>query len=525
LGFCRLKYLAALLSIISMPAFLAGCVLPFRVPFTDKIPLKNQSNTAKQVLSKHAPQISSGTTPFSEDPFKVTLSEAVLIGLANNKQLQVDRIEPAKVSTYEQEEVAIFDPILLAEVERNRQRTDRYTQQEEFKATSKVSKFFPTGTTVGAEIGTDWNRSLPNPVTSSDWQSYAQMSMNQALLRGAGVDVNLANLRKAQVETQISLYQLSGLAQTLTLEIEKSYWDYFYALGQIDIYSRSLTLAQRIVRETQQRINAGEKARSEIFFVKAEAATREQSLIDAKSDLEKTRIRLLRLISPPSADLWNRKLQLMSKPVVMNDWIEDLPVHIRLAMQLRPDVNEARLRETRGELELIKTRNGLLPRLDLFVILGGSGYSASFGDSVNNIGSKGLEYVLRGQLEIPIGNNKAVAQFNRSRFTVQQEREAIDNLLQLAQQDILLAYVEVHRARDQMRAAATTLKFQLEKRDAEMEKFRLGTSSAYAVAQTERDAVNSEVSALRARIDYLKGLAQFYFAEGTLLARRGLGLM
>jgi outer membrane protein TolC len=65
----------------------------------------------------------------------------------------------------------------------------------------------------------------------------------------------------------------------------------------------------------------------------------------------------------------------------------------------------------------------------------------------------------------------------------------------------------------------------LEKRKAEIEKYRLGSSTADKVAQAEKDTVTAELSALQARIDYLKGLTQFYVAEGSLLPRRGIALV
>jgi outer membrane protein len=523
----RTGKLARLLAVGFVTIALSGCVIPARFPYLPSIlsggePASPKKSGAAAANPKGPPE---RILRSSDIPLRITLSEAILVGLSNNKEFQVERLQPAVTATSEQEAASVFDPLALAEIERTRQRSDQLTVQQEFKASGRVSRFLPTGTTVAAESGALWNTTIP-PGTdpNSDWKTYSQVSVTQALLRGAGVPVNLANLRIARLETQISVSQLSGFAQTLAAAIEDGYWDYFLALGQIDIYSRSLSLAQRIVRETQQRINAGQKARSEIYFVKAEASTREQSLIDAKSDMEKTKIKLLRLMSPPSADLWNQQIRLLTQPLIPGDEIEDLPVHVQLAMRMRPDVTEARLKEQQGQLQVVKTSNGLLPKLDLFIMLGRSGYASSFANSLSDItsGSGGLDFITRGQLEIPIGNQQAIAQYNRSTLTLSQQREAIDNLLQLAQQDVLLAYVELHRAKDQMRVSTNTVRLQLEKRDAEMEKYRLGTSSAYSVAQAERDAVNSEVSALQARIAYLKGLTQFYVAEGTLLARRGI---
>ncbi len=192
------------------------------------------------------------------------------------------------------------------------------------------------------------------------------------------MEANLANLRKTRLDTAISQYELMGIAQTLTAEIEKSYWDYFLALGKVHIYGKAVGLAKKMVKETRERITAGQKAESEIFFLQAEAATQEQSLIDAKSAQEKTRITLLRLMSPPSMDLWNRHLRLLTKPKIPEDSVEELQEHVQVAMSYRPDINQARLEQQKGQLEIVKTKNGLLPKLDLFIMLGRTGYSETF---------------------------------------------------------------------------------------------------------------------------------------------------
>jgi outer membrane protein len=461
-----------------------------------------------------------------EGLLRITLSEATLIALANNQQLQVEKLKPPITSTLEQEELGKFDPVVKGVVERSRERTDSETVTQDFNARTGVSKFLPTGTTLDVTAGTEWSQDMP-PQTgpNSLWQSYTRLSVTQSLLRGAGVDVNLATLRQARLDAAISQYDLTGFAQTVAAEMENAYWDYYLALGQIDIYTRSVNLARRLLRETRDRISAGQKARSEIYFFQAEAASREQTLIDAQSFLERTKLHLLRLISPPSVDLWNRQLQLLTPPRIPRDPIEGLETHIQIAMQMRPDINEARLQEQKGALEIVKTKNGLLPKLDAFILLGRSGYSRSFGTSIPDIksGDGGLDFIARLSLEFPLLNRKAKAEYTRSVLRLTQEREAISNLVQLGQYDVLQAYVEIQRAKKQMKASSETVHFQKEKREAEIEKYRLGTSNALRVAQTERDAVTSEVSALQARIDYLKGLTQFYVAEGTLLARRGIG--
>jgi outer membrane protein TolC len=540
LGLRIIKRLAALGLILVIPAVLSSCKTTFWKPALD-FAFPPKPGTVQQKGVNGPPPV--GASPNSDislanappnSLIEVTLTQAVLVGLSNNKSFQVQRLKPSITSTSEQLERSAFDPTIRSTLEKSRQRSDYYTVTKEFKASAGVAQFLPTGTTVDFETGTEWNPNFPltagsegkDPV-KSDWSAYSKLSITQALLRGGGLEANLAGLRKTRIDTAISQYELMGIAQTLTAEIEKSYWDYFLALGKVHIYGKAVGLAKKMVKETRERITAGQKAESEIFFLQAEAATQEQSLIDAKSAQEKTRITLLRLMSPPSMDLWNRHLRLLTKPKIPEDSVEELQEHVQVAMSYRPDINQARLEQQKGQLEIVKTKNGLLPKLDLFIMLGRTGYSETFAGSIYDYsaGYGGADVIGRLKLEIPVFNRRAEAEHTKSVIQLAQQSEAVDNLLQLAQQDVLLAYVEIHRAKDQMAAASRALKFQFEKLEAQTEKYRLGVGSAFQVAQAQRDIVSSQISALQARIEYLKGLTQFYVAEGSLLARRGIGYL
>ena len=544
MGFRAYKCLVTLFLCSLLTFFLSSCVLNIKNPLryylwpVETPPLKEIAKN-DQVASKSPSRKDSLVSAANSDGnVEITLSQAILVGLQNNKVFQVDKLKPPITSSAEEVERAAFDPVGRTALEKSRLRSDFYTVNKDFKASAGVSHLLPTGTTLDFEAGTEWNPNFPvlagsgsgsaakDPIVS-DWKAYTKLSVTQALLRGGGIPVNLVNLRKARLDTQISLYELTGLAQSHTAEIEFAYWEYFLALGRVHIYNRSLDLSNRWVQDTQERIRLGQKAKSDVYFFQAQVATTEQSLIDARSLQEKTRLRLLRFISPPSVDLWNRQLRLMTEPSIPKDSVEDLQDHILLASRMRPDINQAKLQEQKGELEIVRTKNGLLPKLDLFIQLGRTGYSKTFSGTLLDYseGDGGADLLGRLKLEFPFLNRRAKAEYNRSLLEFTKQKEAVENLIQLAQQDVLLAYVEIHRAKDQMRTSSYLIKVQLEKRKAEIEKYRLGSSTADKVAQAEKDTVTAELSALQARIDYLKGLTQFYVAEGSLLPRRGIALV
>ncbi|NLH16566.1 MAG: TolC family protein, partial [Phycisphaerae bacterium] len=189
---------------------------------------------------------------------------------------------------------------------------------------------------------------------------------------------------------------------------------------------------------------------------------------------------------------------------------------------MRPDLNQARLLLQRNELEVVKTRNGLLPRLDLFITLGNTGYADSFGSSIERLDRENYDVLAGLAYEFPPLNRAARAENLRATLSRQQAREAIDNLTQLAQVDVRAAYVEVLRNREQIVATAATRILQEEKLRVETEKFAVGKSTSLLVAQAQRDLLDSRISEVQAVINVMRAQVELFRQDGSLLQRRGI---
>ena len=492
-----------------------------------------QTSTADKVLDYEGGPVTEEEGPEEEGPWAeptegalaITLEKATLVSLENNWAFRVEQFSPDIQRTYEESERAAFDPVLRAEGgwKRERDGVDNSVTKGPVFSTG-VSEFLPTGTWLDLDFGT--TQEQPSVVTNPDeeYETNLSLTVTQALLRGRGLDVNLANLRQARIDTRTSEYQLRGLAQSLLAEVENAYWDYTLAKEEVKIYEASVELGTKLVNETIERIKLGQLAKSEVFYGEAETAKRQQDLIDAQSFRANARLRLLRLLNSPGENFWQRKVVLLTPPERLQPQLEDVGQHIKVALLMRPDLNQARLAIQRGELEVVKTKNGLLPKLDFFVSLGRTGYASSFGDSVNDFsnGGGGLNVYAGLRFEFPIANRAPKALYKRSTLALEQQDQALENMAQLAAQDVLSAYIEIARSSKQIIASSATVKYQKEKMWAEVERYRFGKSTMFRVSQTERDLVESQVDAVRAVADYIKSLTQFYLVEGSLLVRRGI---
>ncbi len=463
-----------------------------------------------------------------EGPIEITVKDSILLALENNRSLSVERLNPPIVRTFEDQERAVFDPVLGGGMSgshtRGKQQSRTTGQISDFKSSSTgadlgISQFFPTGTTAGVDLSTDrtWLDTF-----SDQHVTRAGLTVTQALLRGIGIKVNLATLRQARLDTLVSQYELRGFSEFLIGQVEETYWDYALAKRQIEIYTVSLKLAGQQLRETEERIKIGKLAEIELAAAQAEVSLRREALINARGTLATTHLQLLRLLNPPSVDLWKREIVLLDLPAVPDVKLDDVDTHVQVALRMRPDLNQAKLGVQRGDLEIIKTRNGLLPKMDLFITLGKSGYADSFGDSVSDLDGKSYDMFAGIRVEYPLGNRAAHARHRRATIKREQVEEAIHNLVQIIQVDVRSAYIGVNRAKEQVAATASTRKLQEEKMRAETEKFRVGRSTTLLVAQAQRDLVASQISEIKAVMNYLKALVELYRLEGSLLERRGI---
>ncbi len=520
--------LAVLLAVLS-----GGCIQPdrwgvFQKTFEPPPPAKDTRPVI--VTEEYRPRLAE-EPPFAlpdDGPVALSVEQASMLVLQNNRDLQVRQFNPVIAGTFEQIERGTFDPELFAELEYGKARTretaastetEFNVEGNETAAVAGIRQAFPTGTGVEATIEQGRTISDRTPELQT---ARLGLSITQSLLRGFGPAVNLVSVRQAELGTVASVYELRGFTEALLAGTEIAYWNYVLARLQIDIVERSLAVARQQRDEIELRIEVGILPEIEAAAARAQVAGQEQALIDARSLLEENRIRLLRLISPGSHGQLDLRINATSEPAIDPEPITDLTDRLQLAEQSRPDLNEARLRLEQSRLETIVTRNGVLPRLDLFIALGQTGFADTFTDSFREVDGNTYDFRVGIRLSQFLGNRTAEAQDLAARASQRQAAEAVDNLRQIVKVDVRLAVNEVERSRQQISATRATRTLREETLKAEKERFDVGASTALQVAQTQRDLLISSIDEVRAIVSYRTALVRLYLAEGSLLERRGV---
>ncbi len=464
----------------------------------------------------------------AEPDLNLSIADAVLLALEKNPAVAVERQNTPIAKTREQEQRAAFDPVLGYSLGRGQFDGLRMlsVNTNQFNVTSRsdgadlnVSTLLPLGTRLALD------GSLTNQVINSADPFYTArlgVSAVQPLLRGAGTAANLASLRQARLDVKMSEYEFRGFTEAFVAQVEKACWDLELARERLGIGHASLKLAEDQFHETVERIRLGALAAVERAAAEAEVALRRQQVINAESALTAARLTVLRLLqSGRRMAAWDREVSIRL-PTDPPEEPGDVVAHVEHALKLRPELNQTLLAMQRNELDVVKTKNGLLPRLDFFVSLGRSGYADSFGGAFQGESGNGYDFAVGFTGDWPVGRRQSAAQLERATLNREQLRNALDNLRLLIQSDVRSAHVEVLRCLAQRTATAATRRLQAEKLRAESEKNRIGKSTALLVAQAQRDLAQAQLDEVQAATGHREALVQLYRLDGSLLLRRRL---
>lgn len=460
---------------------------------------------------------------------EINLDRAIKMALEHNIALKIEKVDPKIRETQIESEKARFD----AKVSANFSATERISkvifQQGDLgqnvtnrtDAGISISRINRSGTLTEISIDTIRTRSARS---DNLFSTRVGINLEHPLKRGAG-EVNVVSLGQAELDLAWSEHELSGFVLNLVAEIENRYWEYYLATRQLEIMQQSYALAEQQREETQRRIEAGSIPESEAAAAEAEVMLRKVDLIDAESRAARSAVAFLRIINPDTENFW------VKRPVVIDELFsfetreKTLEQLIELALAGRPEIDQADLMIQRDQLEIISTRDGLLPKLDFFATLGKTGYATSFSGTNPKPGEEGSYDIQAGFVyDLTRGRRDARARHKRAQLNVQARQQAMKNLEQLIKQEVINAFIEVNRSLQQIQATHTTTEKQKEKLRVEEVKFSVGKTTSFQVAQAQRDLTAAMIAEVSAAVEHQQAFAELLRASGQLLNQRNIVL-
>jgi len=461
------------------------------------------------------------------DTLRVTLIEAILTALENNPAVSIQRLGADINAERVSSEKAAFYPELSASATKSETEAERRvgSLKEPVSVTDERTSYSvelrgtaPTGTQISADLTLDGSVSS---LYSDQYVGRFGLTVTQSLLKGLTPAAYLAALRQARLDLELSRAELKAIAEQVVFDAERAYWNLYLAIQAVHIREESMRLAQRQLDETMERIAVGRLAELEQASVEAELAARRVDLLDARNILSEARLELTYLLNQ-TQDGWDKFILTREEPTIPEDTLSPLEQHLEMGRMYRSDLIQARLELKKGNIAVAKTKNGLLPRLDLFINLGRSAYAGSFSDVVPDLDSPFRDVSAGLTLTLPVPGGRQSADYHQALLTAEQRELMLDNMERLMERDVRSAYLQIQLARERIQATRVARELQEKNYAAELEKFRVGKSTNLQVALVERNFTEAQLDETRARVSFLMALTSLYLSEGTLLQRRGV---
>jgi outer membrane protein TolC len=430
------------------------------------------------------------------------------------------------------------------------------------QTTNAVTYFgqgFLTGTSYAVAVNgyrqsTTSLNTLFNPVVPTG----LTIGVDQQLLSGFGYRANAKFIRIAQNDLKVSSSVFRQQVITTVAQVLNLYWDYLSFKENVRVAEQALAYSEKLLSDNRRQVEIGTLAPIEVVRAESEVASDQQNLIVAQTSLQQQAELIKTALSRKvDAELRSAQVEAVDKlPEPRPDDIPPLDQALKLAIQNRPEVEQAELNLRYQSIVVKANRNALLPTLDVFAtfaptglsgaspVLGPcpAGYTASgsqclanglqtiarpiIGESYQGI-SQSLSQLFHGNypdysfgftLQFPLRNRAAQADAARALLEQRQLEEQLQKQKNQVEQDVHNAEIGVIQAKAQIAAAVKAVLLAQKTLDAEEKKFKLGESTVFLVIQAQRDLATAEGNEVKARSTYAKALTQFGQAAGTLLA-------
>jgi len=472
----------------------------------------------------------------------VTLRECIAMGLEKNLGLTVDRYNPSIAREGIRLSKSVFDPELYGLMRWSGAETPRPYEKHFITGDSKVvvgnsrswnsnyrlglSGRTITGIRYSFDADIRQNRTkggggLYNPL----FDASVDASIVVPLLKGFGIDVNLAPVRIARNNWRISKEQLSEGVQQLITDIIRRYFVLYYTREDAAAQEFTLQLAYELKAINEAKVQVGMAAPLEITQAEARIARDEETLIIAKNNIQDAEDGLRFIINYNMEIFFRPKafrpirfhLVPLEKPQVYDIMLEEEHL-IDMALKNRENLEVAKLQYLNTRQNLLVAKNNLLPELNALGSLGYRGVGGNHDNARNDLTSgRHPTWSLGMEFSVPIFYNEPIATYRRAQYTERQAGINLDLVKQQIAIEVRTTMRSVKTNRKRIDATRESTRLAREQLLAEQEKYNVGQSTTFQVLEYQEDLADALSSEILALAEWRISVADLARATGTIL--------
>lgn len=479
-------------------------------------------------------------------PRFLTLQQCLAQALRQNRELQIERLNPAIARANLGGAFGFYDPILTSEY-RAENAADTggfdpadFSRDAVYAAESDVLRFgltglLPTGlayTFTGSYANSFGERNLLN---FDAYSVTAGITLRQPLLKNLWIDQGRLTIRVNRQLLKMTELGVNWLVLDVVNRTQRAYYELLYAREHLGVQLALRDSRRRTLTGLERQAEQGVLTDADTLPTRMQLASLNTTLLAASNAVALAENGLKTLLGEDFRTHPDGSLHPLERlRVDPRDF--DLQASWRSGLERRPDLAQLRADVARGDLDLKFRRNQLLPSLDFVAGYGRRGAStaqlpppleaqASASDAFAQLRAGTAPSELVGVIfSLPLSRATERANYRASRLLKEQAELRVRQLEELILREIADAVQTARLTLDRVHAAGQAAEFAQQALATEERKLAGGRSSVFFVLQLQNDLLTTRAMELRAKADHLQALSQLGFAEGSLLEDSGVWL-
>lgn len=366
--------------------------------------------------------------------------------------------------------------------------------------------------------------------------SYLQLAGQVPVFQGRGLAVNTRQIKVA-INSKISARDtFRSQLENLVSNVVTQYWDLVSSGDTLKARQTAQEIAQKFYSDTKGQIDLGTLAPVELPRAAAELAARQQDLSIALATVRQQEASLKdQLTRSPDPELDAAEIVTLDRiEVPIDDNLPGLRDLLARAMEKRPDMAIAKIKDQNSEISSLGTKDALAPTgifYGRYMDRGAAGtpvqvpgeptspfFSGGYGKTLGQIFRNDFPTEYGGfYFAAPIRNRQAQADYGVEQMQLKQgdvssQRDKNAILVEISNEMLAL-----RQARSRYVVASEALSLQQQLLDAEKNRFSFGTGTTSAVIVAQRAVVSAQTTLITARSAYATAKARLDKALGETL--------
>ena len=378
---------------------------------------------------------------------------------------------------------------------------------------------------LGAGFTRSWTDQKNNMWGNPLYSAATTVSLEIPLLRGFGVDVNMAPVRVARNNWRIAKESLDDYMQSFITQIVADYWTLYYWREQTGAEEYTLELAKNLLYVTSNKRAVGLVASNEVIQAEARIASQEQRLLSSRNSIRDSEDNLRYIINFEMNDLYRPKalrpyqyhLVPLEKPQVTDVNLNEAEL-IETALIKRKSLEVAKLQLKNAKENLKVAKSNLMPKLSVVTEAGftgvGNTHDKAFTDEATG---RHMNWMVGMDFVTPVFFWSFVGDYRQAKYAKEQATLSVENVQQSIAIEVRTAIRAVQTNRKRISAAREATRLAYEQLYYEQEKYKAGLVTTYEVLELQSDLAQALSDEIKALVDWRISMSNLSRSVGLAL--------